>query len=511
MRHRILALVPLLGAVTLPAVSAVPPGFETVQVLDNLVDPSTMAFAPDGRLFIAERIEGRLRVATRDAGTGQWVLSPQPFYTFDIPTDGNGNPERHRSSGLRGFAFDPGFADNGYVYCFYMKDAPRHNRVVRIQADPSNPAVALPGELLLMELPFNGTESSGSHNGGAVLVGGDDKLYFTTGDGWNGGDDVQSLSTFTGKAFRLELDGSIPEDNPFFDQASGELRATFALGLRNPFSMSRHPETGQVYVNDVAGSAKADLLALTAGANYGHDGYDGIGVSLSEWVSVGSGSSSGRVVSGGAWYPACGPFPAEYHGGYFATLWGGNGAPAGSISRVESAVDPTVHEFATGIGYATPRGALRPMYARVGPEGHLYYLASDYETGEGKVFEVRPIGSTSADTNANGVPDACEIAVLDLEMADRSSISWTALAYAAAYDLVRGDLELLRTTGDFGAAAQECLAGEIVGTQHSFAGTPDPGAGDWFLVRGLGAGGPLTYDSGSGAQEGSRDVITVCP
>lgn len=374
-----------LSAIDLPA------GFEAVDVVDGLADPSGLRFAPDGRLFIAERIEGTLRVATLDAATGDWNLSPTPFYSFDIPEDAQGNPERHRSSGLRDFIFDPDFASNGYLYALYMRDNPRHNRVVRITADSANPAVALAGsELLLLDLPFNGSVSSGSHNGGGIAIGTDGHLYVATGDGWNGGDLVQSLSTFTGKICRIALDGSIPTDNPFYNQASGDARAIYALGLRNPFSMSRHPVTGQLFVNECNGPSKANIFAVTAGANYGHQGYGGIGTSVTPW---GNGAVSGeKLITGGAWYPAGGSFGAAYAGRYFVTLWGGNNDSVGALTMLESVTDATSSLFASAVGEGDCASGenLKPVTVRVGPAGDLYCLLTSYEAECGKVVKVGP-------------------------------------------------------------------------------------------------------------------------
>lgn len=386
-----------------------PAGFEESIVISGLQDPSTMAFAPDGRLFIAERIVGRLRVANYDDATGTWSLNTDPFYSFDIPNNG-GTPTRHRSSGLRGFAFDPDFATNGYVYCFYMKHDPRHNRVVRLQADPANPDIALPGETLLFEMPFNDSDSSGSHNGGAVVIGADNKLFVTTGDGWNGGDNVQSLSTFTGKLFRLNRDGTIPTDNPFYMQTTGDFRAIYALGLRNPYSIARHPASDTIYINDVTGSNKASVFAVAPGANFGHDGYDGIGTQTGTWANAGGGGSAARVISGGAWYPACGPFPSEYFGRYFAALWGSNSSSSGAIRTIASEIDTTTTSFGDTISHPDPLGVLKPVYTAVSPAGDLYYLATNYEAEDGVVVRIRatdPIGN-SLDIFVDGFngPDA---------------------------------------------------------------------------------------------------------
>ena len=389
MLHRLLLAATLTLSWALCSAIDLPDGFTDEAILTGLRDPASMAFAPDGRLFFGERITGRLRVAERDAA-GEWRVLPTPFASFDVPA------ERRRSAGLRGFAFDPDFASNGYLYVFYMKDGSFQNRVVRIRADPSNPNVALPGERLLIEVPFSPSGSSGSHNGGDVTFGADGKLYFTTGDGWNGGDDVQSLGTFTGKLFRINPDGSIPSDNPFYDQASGDYRATYALGLRNPYTVAFDDESGDIFINDADGADKATVYRIRAdgadaGANFGHDGYDGIGVERDQWANVSDGGSI--LVTGGAWYPRGGPWPVEYHGSYFAALWGSNSGQAGRITRVTSATDPTVTTFASDV-IVPPRN--KPVMLEISAEGEVYYMLTDYETGEGEVHVIRYTGAATA-------------------------------------------------------------------------------------------------------------------
>jgi hypothetical protein len=109
-----LAFVPVATATTLPA------GFAEVQVVSGIDAPTSMAFAPDGRLFVAEQ-SGGLRVVKDGA------LLAAPFVT--VPVDGNG--ER----GILGVAFDPAFATNKYVYVYYTATTPNtHNRVSRFTA-----------------------------------------------------------------------------------------------------------------------------------------------------------------------------------------------------------------------------------------------------------------------------------------------------------------------------------------------------------------------------------------
>lgn len=369
-----------------------PSDFEDQEVVAGLEDPSGIEFSPDGRMFIGERIQGRLRVAELDTSSGLWQLLPTPFFTFEVPQGSNGLPQRHRSSGIRDIAFDPDFANNGYVYVFYMRHQPRQNRVVRITASASNPNVADPAsETLLIELPFNNGAASGSHNGGGIHFGSDGKLYIATGDGWTGGDPVQNLQTFTGKLLRINSDGTIPADNPFFSQTTGSYRAIYGLGLRNPFSMSRHPDTDELFINEANGSDKATIVKVIAGANYGHQG-NSIGTPVGEWANGSVGGA--KLITGGTWYPSGGPFPIDYHGSYFVPLWGGNGDQSGVITRVRSITDPTTVPFADNV-FATDCGSsnsLKPVTTRVGPDGAIYYLLTDYESGCGTVHQIRAVG-----------------------------------------------------------------------------------------------------------------------
>ncbi len=380
------SVVPAANAINLPS------GFVDEVIVNGIDSPAGFKFAPDGRIFFSERVNGALRTATYASGTDTWNVEPLDYATFDIPNDGSGTPDAHRSSGLRDFAFDPDFATNGFVYVFYMKHNPRHNRVVRITQDPSDSRVALAGETLLIELPFNSTSSSGSHNGGAIDVGNDDFLYIATGDGWNGGDGVQSLATYTGKILRIDLDGSIPADNPFFNTATGPLRAIYALGLRNPYSMTFNPASGALYINEANGSNKTTVLQVAAAANYGHQGYGGIGVSTGDWHNTSiDGSASDKLVTGGAWYSgATGTLPAEYSGRLFVCHWGSNSSSVGVINTVASETDLTTERFADNVD--------KPVNLGIGPDGDIYYMDTTYDTTAGAIHRIRFTGQASAAT-----------------------------------------------------------------------------------------------------------------
>src|SRR6185369_12480915 len=211
--------------------ATLPPGF-TETSIGGLNNPTAMEIAPDGRIFVCQQ-GGSLRVIKNG------VLLSTPFLTLNVDPNG----ER----GLLGIAFDPGFAGNNFLYVYYtVPSTPRHNRVSRFTA---NGDVVVPGsEQIILEL--DNLSSATNHNGGAIHFGPDGKLYVAVGENANGSN-AQTLSNRLGKVLRINSDGSIPADNPFFNTASGDNRSIWAFGLRNPFTFAFQPGTGRLFINDV--------------------------------------------------------------------------------------------------------------------------------------------------------------------------------------------------------------------------------------------------------------------
>lgn len=94
--------------------------------------------------------------------------------------------------------------------------------------------------------------------GWAIDLANDGKLYVSTGD--NGTPDkARTLTNLYGKVLRINKDGTIPTANPFYSTASGNNRAIWAYGLRNPFKLVVKPGTNTVFINDVGGNAWVEV------------------------------------------------------------------------------------------------------------------------------------------------------------------------------------------------------------------------------------------------------------
>src|SRR5256885_13858310 len=198
-----------------PGQAAPPAGLQTSVVIgDGLDQPSGFESAPDGRIFVLER-GGKIKIIKNGE------LLPQPF--ADLPSETTGD------RGLIGIAFDPDFGvENHYVY-FYYTGNDLLNHLVRFSADQD---VGTDGPFTLFETQ---SPSTLLHVGGSIRFGPDGKLYFAVGD--NGtGEKAQQLDSPHGKILRINKDGSIPTDNPFYGQA-GKLGAVWAYGFRNPWRL----------------------------------------------------------------------------------------------------------------------------------------------------------------------------------------------------------------------------------------------------------------------------------
>jgi len=229
--------------------STLPPGFVEVTTA-GLTSPTALAVAPDGRIFVAQQ-GGSLRVIKHGA------LLPSPFVSLSVDSTG----ER----GLLGVAFDPDFVRNQYVYVYSTTSvAPIHNRVSRFTASGD---VALAGsEQVIFELDPLSTRTN--HNGGALHFAPDGTLFIASGENGSG-PNAQSLANVLGKILRINADGSIPTDNPFWGTAAGSNRAIWALGLRNPYTFAFQPGTGRIFINDVGEVTWEEVNEGVRGANYG--------------------------------------------------------------------------------------------------------------------------------------------------------------------------------------------------------------------------------------------------
>ena len=347
--------------------TTLPSGFAETLVTDGVELPTSMAFAPDGRLFVTEQ-GGKLRVVRN----GQ--LLSTPFLNVNVNLTG----ER----GLLGVAVDPNFSSNGYVYVYYTPAGSTANRVSRFTA--SGDVAAAGSERELFRLDATGSEAQ-IHQGGALHFGADGKLYVSTGD-HGGRTRVQLLTNQVGKILRINPDGSIPTDNPFYNQATGKNRAIWAVGLRNPFTFAVQPGTGRIFINDVGENTWEEINEGRAGANYGWPDTEGHTTDPRfDDPLYAYHHTEGKAIVGGTFYnPPAGagaPFPSFYTGDYLFM-----DHTSRYIKRLDTA-NNSVSSFADRI-------VGKPVDIDVGPDGSVYYLTRRVENvSSAAVYRIRYTGS----------------------------------------------------------------------------------------------------------------------
>lgn len=353
------------------AAATLPDGFSETLVASGLRNPTAMAVAPDGRLFVAEQ-NGTLRVIKNG------VLLSTPFVALTVSAVG----ER----GLLGVAFDPDFASNGFVYLYYTATTPNvHNRVSRFTAVGDVAQAA--SETVVLDLePLGAT----NHNGGAIHFGIDGKLYVAAGENAVASN-AQTLANRLGKILRINRDGSIPADNPFYDQANGVNRSIWAIGLRNPFTFAVHPLSGALHINDVGQNTWEEINVGEAGANYGWPATEGPTSNpayRSPLYAYTHASSSGCAISGGAFHPMLTVrLPVRYWGAYFfADLC------AGWIRARHT--NGEVSQFADGIA--------QPVDLAFASDDSLYYLARGGGSTTGVVYRIAYHPAPSVTLTVNG-------------------------------------------------------------------------------------------------------------
>lgn len=290
------AVVPEAGASDLDG----EPRFAMRVLTAGLAAPWEISWGPDDLLWVTERTGARiLRVRPQDGSIAS---------TFPIDEVLQSSAQ----DGLLGLALHPSLmsdANQRYVYVAYTYDADpgdgvrRRTKLRRFTFDPATESLGEPLDLIT-ELP-----ASDDHNSGRLVFGPDARLYYTIGDqGSNQFSTVCNLNraqqlptadeiaardsaNYAGKILRLELDGSIPADNPLL---AGTRSHVYSYGHRNAQGIVF--AGGRLYADEHGPKSDDELNLIAPGKNYG-------------WPNV-AGYRDGQAYVYGNW-SASSPTPCE--------------------------------------------------------------------------------------------------------------------------------------------------------------------------------------------------------
>ncbi|MFJ7950169.1 PQQ-dependent sugar dehydrogenase [Lysinibacillus sp. NPDC096418] len=213
---------------------------ELVVVADNLETPWSIEKLGD-TFYLSER-PGNILKIVNGAIDSQGVELKKELSTAS-------------EAGLLGFVLAPDFSDSKHAYAYYTYEdsSGQFNRIVTLRLEGNR----WREESLLLDKIPSGTY----HHGGRLKIGPDGKLYATAGDA-SQPSIAQDLKSLGGKIFRMNLDGSVPSDNPFPDSY------VYSYGHRNPQGITWSSD-GTLYVSEHGNSAFDEINKIEAGKNFG--------------------------------------------------------------------------------------------------------------------------------------------------------------------------------------------------------------------------------------------------
>ena len=264
------------------------PTLSTAIVQRGLRNAWDVAFAPDGRMFVTERVGNLLVYQSASPGAVQLANNA----IAGIHPDGE--------AGLMSVELDPSFATNSYLYVCASRDdeGQWRNQVLRYRVVGN--AIVFDGYVIQ-----RGMVAASNHDGCRIRFGPDGKLWVTMGDAANPRN-AQSPNVLNGKVLRVNSDGTIPADNPILPGATART-AIYTWGNRNPQGLTFEPGSGRVFEVEHGDDTQDEVNILVSGGNYGYPTYRGPvnkpGFVDPAWSSgsVTLATSGGEFLTGAQW------------------------------------------------------------------------------------------------------------------------------------------------------------------------------------------------------------------
>jgi aldose sugar dehydrogenase len=230
-----------------PSLKNAAPGNLAVRVVvDSLNFPWEILWGPDNQIWFTER-QGKVKKV--DPGTGAVTLIAN---ITEVASTTNFN-------GLLGMVLHPSFATNPYVYLVYNyfdAEGDYMEKVVRYTYN----GTTLTSPMTIVDGIFGRIGGAFIHNGSRLAIGPDMKLYITTGDENQRFLYPQDPQFLNGKTLRVNLDGTIPPDNPYGN-------AVWTVGHRNSQGLAFG--LGKLYASEHGETTNDEINIIEGNRNYG--------------------------------------------------------------------------------------------------------------------------------------------------------------------------------------------------------------------------------------------------
>ena len=357
--------------------------YKVVSVAEDLVQPWSMTWLPNGDMLITEK-PGRLRLVRN----GQLLPEAIPG-TPEVLYKGQG--------GLFEVVPHPNFSDNQWVYLTFAK--PNANEI----DDGSTTAIArgrLEDDRLTNVVELFAAQASGfGHYGGKLVFDGEGHMFLTLGDrqDFSFGNrealmahSAQDRRNHQGVIVRLNDDGTVPDDNPFVG-VDGVLPEIWSYGHRSPQGLAIHPITGDLWESEHGPQGGDELNLIEPGNNYGWP-VVGRGVNYGAFgrpIHVGI-SEEGMTSPTNFWVPSIATSGLMIYSGDKFPMWVGDIFSGGLIGEQLARVhlDDEYRNVVMEETLAYDMGRIRDV--RQGPDGYIYLAISDRQAGPSPIVRLEP-------------------------------------------------------------------------------------------------------------------------
>lgn len=224
--------------------------YSTEMVIPDINIPWGMDFLPDGSFLVTEKSGSLLHFKD---GVKTMISGVPPVYD-------------RGQGGLLDVKLHPDFETNHWIYMTYAsEDGEERGGNTALMRAQLNDTILTNSEILYKAVP---NTTKGQHFGSRIVFDKENHIYFSIGERGNRDVNPQDITRDGGKIYRLNADGSIPNDNPFVDQQDAK-KAIWSYGHRNPQGMIVHPITGEIWVHEHGPQGGDEINLIKKGANYG--------------------------------------------------------------------------------------------------------------------------------------------------------------------------------------------------------------------------------------------------
>ena len=228
--------------------------YEGRVISSDLKRPWGITALPDGRLLITEK-GGTMRIATTSG-------------TLSAPITGLPAVNAAGQGGLLGLTLDPAFSNSRIVYWTFSESTPDGNLTSVARGKLSGDETKIENAVIIYRATpaYNGN----LHYGSRIVFDRTGNLVFSTGERSDKATrpQAQSLQSALGKVIRITTDGKPAAGNPFINNSSARPEI-YSYGHRNVQGLALHPQTGELWQNEMGPRGGDELNLIVPGKNYG--------------------------------------------------------------------------------------------------------------------------------------------------------------------------------------------------------------------------------------------------